>query len=434
MSNTPNKSGGIFSWYFQSNLLVRIFIGLILGAVFGIIFQNSPELSAFLKPFGDIFVRLLKMIMLPVVVCTLIVGASSISPSNLGRIGAKIIAFYLITSVFAIVVGLFVGSVIEPGAGLNLAGGTGEAKVAQSVSMVSTLVNIIPTNIFGSLTSGNVLPVICFCLFFGVALAFGRDSEDQRVKHVSEIVFDFFDGASMAIFKVVHWIMQYAPIGVFALIYVVFAKNGADAFGPLLSVTGSVYVGLFLQVAIVYTAVCIMIGLNPLRFLRKVRAPMLTAFVTRSSGGTLPVSIETADEVMGIKRSVYSFTLPIGATINMDGSTIYLGICAIFIANAVGVPLDFAQQLTIVLTAVLASIGTAGVPGAGAIMLLMVLESVGLKVEAGSAVAAAYGMILGIDAFLDMGRTAVNVTGDMAGALFVGKTEDEFDREIWDKD
>lgn len=420
----------LFSCYFKINLLLKILVGLILGAIAGMIFQNNGEMIAFLTPFGDLFIRLLKMIMVPVIACTLIVGASTIAPSHLGRIGGKLVLFYMMTSLFAIIIGLAVGAVIQPGTGLELAAVEGKARVVESPTLISILLNIVPTNPMGSLTEGSVLQIIFFCLMFGIALAFGRDSADENVRKASNTVYDFIEGVSQAMFKIVSWVMQYAPFGVFALIFIVFSKNGATAFGPLAAVTASVYIGLVLQVVLIYFGVCLIMCLSPLKFLSKVRNPMVTAFVTRSSGATLPVSIDAAEK-MGVPKSVYGFGLPVGATINMDGTTIYLGVCAIFIANAVGMPLDTSQQLTIVLTAVLASIGTAGVPGAGAIMLLMVLESVGLKVEAGSAVAVAYGMILGIDALLDMGRTSMNVVGDMSGVVAVAKSEKTLDMDKW---
>ncbi|KEA46687.1 amino acid transporter [Campylobacter mucosalis] len=424
------QKGGILSLYFRINLLLRILIGLILGAIFGMIFENSQSFIEILTPFGELFVRLLKMIMVPVIVCTLIVGTSSISPSHLGRVGIKIIVFYLFTSLFAIIIGLFVGNVLEPGVGLELAKDvTGVAKQAEAPSLVKILLDIIPTNPFGSIAKGDVLPIICFCIFFGIALAFCRDSKDENVKNAADVMFLFFEGMSSVMFKIVGWVMQYAPIGVFALIFIVFSKNGAQAFGPLANVTISVYVGLLLQVVCVYCVICLFLKLSPFVFLKKVRPPMVTAFVTRSSGATIPVSMQTLEKSMGVPRSIFGFTIPVGATINMDGTTIYLGVCAIFIANVVGAPLDFSAQLTIVLTAVLASIGTAGVPGAGAIMLLMVLESVGLKVE--GAVAIAYGMILGIDAILDMGRTSMNVVGDVIGSVAVAKSEKELNEKVW---
>lgn len=428
----PEKKG-ILDFYFKSNLLLRILIGLILGAIFGIIFQNATGVMEVLKPFGDLFIRLLKMIVLPVIVCTLIVGASSISPAHLGKVGVKIIAFYMVTSLCAIIIGLAVGSVLQPGVGLELATNVASAgKEAKAPGLIDILLNIIPTNPFGAIAKGEVLPTICFCLFFGIALAFSLDSQNEQVRKSAQTVFSFFEGMNSIMFKIVHWVMQYAPIGVFALIFIVFSKSGAEAFGPLINVTLSVYIGLILQIVLVYCVICVLIKLSPIKFLAKVRPPMITAFVTRSSGATLPVSMETAEKDMGVPRSIYGFTLPVGATINMDGTTIYLGVCAIFVANVVGMPLDFSQQLTVVITAVLASIGTAGVPGAGAIMLLMVLESVGLKVEAGSVIAIAYGMILGIDAILDMGRTSMNIVGDMMGAVFVAKSEKELDEKVWE--
>lgn len=421
----------IFKLYFKSNLLMRILVALLLGAVCGLIFKDSPRILEFLAPLGELFVRLLKMIVVPVIASTLIVGASSITPAQLGRIGIKTLIYYTITSAFAILIGLGIGSLIKPGLGLNImADAAAEGKAAESPTLIQILLDIVPTNPIGAISGGQVLPMIFFCLAFGIALAFGRDSSDEQVKKGSDTVYAFVDGVSQAMFKIVGWVMQYAPIGVFALIFGVFAKNGATAFGALASVTASVYIGLALQVVLVYCAICAIFKLSPLTFLKKVRPAMITAFVTRSSGATLPVSIQTTQN-MGVPKSIYSFALPVGSTMNMDGTTVYLGVCAIFIANAVGMPLTTPQILTITLTAVLGAIGTAGVPGAGAIMLLMVLESVGLPVEAGSAVAIAYGMILGIDAILDMGRTSMNVVGDVAGAAVVAKQEKALDETMW---
>lgn len=421
----------IFKLYFKSNLLMRILVALLLGAVCGLIFKDSPRILEFLAPLGELFVRLLKMIVVPVIASTLIVGASSITPAQLGRIGIKTLIYYTITSAFAILIGLGIGSLIKPGLGLNImADATAEGKAAESPTLIQILLDIVPTNPIGAISGGQVLPMIFFCLAFGIALAFGRDSSDEQVKKGSDTVYAFVDGVSQAMFKIVGWVMQYAPIGVFALIFGVFAKNGATAFGALASVTASVYIGLALQVVLVYCVICAIFKLSPVIFLKKVRPAMITAFVTRSSGATLPVSIQTTQN-MGVPKSIYSFALPVGSTMNMDGTTVYLGVCAIFIANAVGMPLTTPQMLTITLTAVLGAIGTAGVPGAGAIMLLMVLESVGLPVEAGSAVAIAYGMILGIDAILDMGRTSMNVVGDVAGAAVVAKQEKALDETMW---
>ena len=409
-------------------MLYKILAGLILGAVFGAIFQNATGAIEILKPFGDIFIRLLKMIIVPIITASLIVGCSSIAPSDLGRVGAKVLLFYLATSFFAILIGLGVGIFLEPGAGLGITGtASAQAKAANAPTMSQILVNLFPTNPIEAMAKGEILQIITFSLFFGVALSFVKDSKDERLSKLGHLIYDVFDGINHIMFKIVGWIMQYAPIGVFALIFIVFSKQGVKAFGPLLGVTISTYIGFITHVALIFTLACLAIKISPLKFLNKVKSPMITAFVTRSSGGTLPISMKTADEDMGVPKQIYGFALPVGATVNMNGTIIYLGICAIFIANAVGVQLDMGAKLTIILTAVLAAVGTAGVPGAGAIMLLMVLESVGLKVESRSAVAAAYALILGIDAILDMGRTSLNVGGDMLGAVFVAKNENSLD-------
>ena len=423
---------GILRRYFEINLLLKILIGLVLGAIFGMIFQDAKDAIVILKPFGDVFIRLLKMIIVPIVMASLIVGCSSISPSDLGRVGAKILLFYVLTSFLAIIIGLGVGLVLDPGAGMNITGsGNVAGKAANAPTISSIFLNLFPTNPFEAFAKGEILQIITFSLFFGIALSFLKDSKDERLNRLGHLLYDVFDGVNHIMFHIVRWIMEYAPIGVFALIFIVFSQQGVKAFGPLLGVTITTYIGFVAQIVIVYFTTCLLIKINPLKFFKKVRPPMLTAFVTRSSGGTLPLSMKTADEDMGISRDVYGFALPVGATVNMNGTIIYLGICAIFIANAVGVELDSAAKMTIILTATLAAVGTAGVPGAGAIMLLMVLESVGLKVEAGSAVAAAYALILGIDAILDMGRTSLNVTGDILGALVVAKNENKLDESKW---
>ena len=418
-------------------LLWAILIGLILGAITGVIFafispDNVVRKYALLvaAPLGTLFINLLKMIVTPVIIFTLVSGVASIEPSRLGKVGVKIIIFYMLTSLMAIIVGLVVGNIMQPGQGIVLAETAKEITAKEAPSLVTIFLNIIPTNPFASIAKGDVLPIIFFSIFFGIALAFARDSRDEKVKESADVVYKFFDGCAQVIFRVVGWVMLYAPIGVFFLIFQVFTQQGADAFGPLLHVTLAVYIGLVLQIFVVYMLICAAFKINPVLFLKKVYEPWLTAFVTRSSGGTLPVSMDTAERKMGISKGVYSFTLPLGATINMDGTTLYLGVCATFIANAVGMPLDASQQMTVIITAVLASIGTAGVPGAGAIMLIMVMNSVNLDVTQGN-VKLAYAMILGIDALLDMGRTSMNIVGDLCGTCVVAKLEDEMDPSFW---
>ncbi|ASJ21249.1 dicarboxylate/amino acid:cation symporter [Brachyspira hampsonii] len=421
----------------RSKLLIIILISLIIGAILGIIVSSSASEATIVKlisiadPIGNLFVRLLKMIVMPVIIFTLISGVASISPKHLGVVGIAILAFYMITSVFASILGLAVGNIFNPGVGLKLDDAMAVTKELVKPNLVDTLLAIVPTNPFASFAKGDgdVLPTILFSIFFGISLAFCRDNEKTRES--AEIVYKFFEGCTQIIIKIVGWIMFYAPIGVLALIFSVFVKNGSQAFGQLLKVTSTVYIGLILQLLVVYTVINIIFGLKPIKFLKYISEACFTAFVTRSSNGTLPISMKIADEKMGIQKGVYSFTLPLGATINMDGTTIYLGICAIFIANATGHFLNFSSELTIIAVSVLASIGTAGVPGAGSIMLLMVLNSIGLSVDSNPNIAAAYGMILGIDALLDMGRTALNISGDLCGTAVVAKITKQMDMSKW---
>ncbi len=423
------KRKQIFDWYFKSNLLVRILIGLISGALVGIV---AGESILWVAPLGDIFVRLLKMIVMPVIFTTLVVGAASISPAELGRVGIKIVLFYMLTSALAITIGLIMANIFKPGLGLELTSVSGAAgKSVDTPALKDTLTNIIPTNPFQAIVNGNVLPTIFFAIVFGISLSYLKISSDQRIKTAGDVLYKLFDGAAEVMFILVRGVLQYAPIGVFALLAVVFAQQGAKAAGPLAIVTVGVYLGLFAHILLVYGGLLVLNKLSLWSFLFKGKEAAVTAFVTRSSSGTLPVSMRAARENMGVSKNVYSFTLPLGATINMDGTAIYQAVCAMFIGFAIGLPLNFGQQITIIITAVLASIGTAGVPGAGAIMLMMVLQSIGLPVEQGSAVAAAYAMVLGIDAILDMGRTGINVLGDMTGTVLVAKSENELDISKW---
>jgi Na+/H+-dicarboxylate symporter len=429
---------GKLDWYFKSNLLSRIMIALVAGVVVGIAlgYGDQDTVKAFVdntKVFGDIFIRLLKMIVVPVILFSLISGAASIAPSKLGRVGVKIIAFYMATSALSVSLGLFFANLIQPGNGLGLVGTAGvQGKAAAAPSLATVFLNIIPTNPAESLAKGDVLPIIFFAMLFGLAISFLKDSKDESLVKSAGTLHDMVNAAAETMYKIVNGIMQYAPIGVFFLISIVFAQQGPKALGPLLMVTLTVYLALIALTVIGYGGLLAVFRMGFFKFLKGANEAMITAFVTRSSSGSLPVTMRVCEEKLGIPRSISSFTLPLGATINMNGTAIYLGVCAMFIGYAIGQPLTFAQQMTVVTTATLAAIGTAGVPGAGAIMLLMVMESIGLKVEAGSAVAAGYAMILGIDALLDMGRTCLNVTGDMVCTAIVAKGEDEMDMSRWE--
>jgi Na+/H+-dicarboxylate symporters len=424
------KKKGPLGWYFNINLLYRILVGMIIGAILGIAFGDK---ILWLAPFGALFIRLLKMIVMPIIIATLIVGAASVSPVTLGKVGVRTVAFYLVTSALAVIIGLVMGAVFRPAADLTgyvLADAAGKA--ASELSISNTLLNIVPTNFFESVVKADVLPVIFFSILFGLGLSYLRVSKDEHFKVAGDLVFSFFEGVSEVMMKLVNGIMQYAPIGVLALIAEVFAKQGAKVVGSLGWVTVTCFTGYLVHLLLVYVGFLALFRLSPRRFWQEAKNTFITGLVTRSSYGTLPVNMKSA-EALGIPKETYSFSLPLGATINMDGTAIYQGVCATFIClTATGHALTLSQMGIIVLTATLVSIGTAGVPGAGAIMLLMVLESVGLKVEAGTAIAAAYAMILGIDAILDMGRTALNVTGDLACTAVVSKTMGIMDMSKWE--
>lgn len=366
-----------------------------------------------IQPLGDIFLRLLMMLVMPLILLTLIAGVASVSPKTLGRIGGKAFIYYLVTTAFAMSIGIGLALLISPGAGLDMPGGAEEeGETAPPLSEV--LVDIAPENIFGALAEGQVLAVMFFALCAGIALAYLQDSSDERLAGIAADIRRFVDGGVELVFLIIRGVLQYSPIGVFALIAVVVGETGSDALLPLLQLTGSVYAGIFVQI-LVYALLLLAFRAPVIRFFREAKEPMVTAFVSRSSGGTLPVSTQAAER-LGVKKGVYSFTLPLGSTINMDGTAIYVGAATVFVANVTGTELSLMQIVTVVAVGVLASVGTAGVPGAGLIMLTMAVTAAGLPM-------APVALVAGIDAILDMGRTMCNVTGDLAGTRMIAKTE-----------
>lgn len=414
-----------FKKYLEFNVLYKILIGLVIGAVAGVILASVgiTSLPAWISMLGTVFTRLLKMIIIPMIVGSLVVGASSVSPANVGKVGIRVVIIYLITSAFGVIIGLVMGNVFRPHAELaavtelaaDAAGKTAETNVWEVIS------NIVPTSVLTSLVNETVLQVIFFALLFGLCLSFMKVSEDERIRRISCTTYDIFDCLAEIMMKIVAGIMQYAPIGVAVLICEVFAKNGAKVAGALLTVTIACFLGYAIHVVFVYGGLLKLCRIRIAPFFKEARTPFITAFVTRSSNGTLPTTMAAAEH-LGVDKEVYAFSLPLGATINMDGTAIYQGVCAFFLVMSVyGRGLTFGEMGMIVLLATLASIGTAGVPGAGAIMLAMVMQGIDLPIEAGTALAGAYAMILGIDAILDMGRTALNVTGDLTCTCCVAK-------------
>lgn len=410
----------------------RIFSALIIGAFIGALFGKekigSVSLSDAAAPFGSLFIRLLRMCATPTIFFSLIVAAASTPPSSLGRIGLKTVGLYALTGILAGAVSLMLGNFVSFDAVLpRTPFVSAEITQLRPVSLADTLLNIVPLNPFQALTSENILQVIFFAVIFGIALSFLRESETQKAK--AETLFRFCSGISEIMFILIRRIMLYAPIGVFALVLDAFGRNGAEVLAPLSKFVGTTYAAFVFQIVIVYGVLLKLAGRNIKEFFIYSRDVMLTAFVTRSSSAALPVAIETAEQKLGIPENVASFSLPLGATVNMNGVTIQQCLSVFFIAAVSGVSLDTGQQLTVLSVILLASVGTAGSPGGSVIMLLAVLESIGLSPVAGSAAAIAYAMLLGIDALLDMGQTCLNVTGDLVCAAVVAKTETTKDKK-----
>ena len=413
-------------------LHIRILLGLVLGALAGgLASALGPDavglVTAYVKPVGTLFIRLITMIAAPLVLASLIAGASSITdPQKLGRIGGKTILLYLTTTAVAITLGLILANLIQPGVGLpadvsaRLLQNYGEQTAvrverAEAVSFVDQLLALVPTNPFEAMATGNMLQIVVFALIAGLALT--------RIDSAKAApVVGFFDGFTDVLVKIVEGVMRLAPVGVFALIAAVTAEFGFGILGTLGWYSLAVVLGLALHVIGVYgplvyfgTRRRMKLG----RFFRGLRNVQLLAFSSSSSAATLPLTIRAAREKLGVSERVAAFVLPLGATINMDGTALYQGVAAVFIAQVYGLELGLADQAAIVLTATLASIGTAAVPGAGLVMLVIVLQTAGIPVEG-------IALIFGVDRILDMCRTVVNVTGDAAVATVVAASEGEW--------
>ena len=356
------------------------------------------------------------MLVIPLVLLTLVSGAASVSPASLGRIGGKVFGYYMVTSVIALVLGIGLALVFRPGLGLDMPGEGEEPEEAPS--LVETFLNIIPENIFQSLAEGNVLAVIFVAVIAGLALGSMLYSENDRMRTLAEPVKHLSDAGCEIMFKIVRGVLEYGPIGVFALIAAVVGETGTDSLLPMLELTGTVYLGIALMIG-VYALLLLAFGTNLRQFFGAAKDPMLTAYVTRSSSGTLPVTMRAAQK-LGIREGTYGFSLPLGATINMDGTALYVGVSTLFVANVSGVDLTVVQLLEVVAVGVLASIGTAGVPGAGLIMLSLAISQAGLPF-------AAVALVAGVDALLDMARTMCNVTGDLVCTRIVAKSEGQID-------
>ena len=400
----------------QMSLAAQIFISLGLGIVAGLLFMvigKADWAVSYVKPFGTIFLNLLKFIVVPIVLCSIISGVISMKDiKKVGAIGGKTVLYYMLTTAFAVVIGLTFANVFKGFFQVLETSGL-EYETASSVNFMDTLVGIFPSNIMKPMVDANMLQVIVIALFFGFGIILAGEKGEPFAQ-----VIDSLTEVSMVVMSL---ILKLSPVGVFCLITPVIAENGPKILGSLAMVLLVAYICYVVHAVVVYSStVKLMAGLSPIEFFKGMMPAIVMAFSSASSVGTLPINLECVQK-LGAKKDVASFVLPLGATINMDGTAIYQGVCAVFIATCYGIDLTLGQMVTIVLTATLASIGTAGVPGAGMVMLAMVLQSVGLPVEG-------IALVAGVDRIFDMGRTTVNITGDAACSIIVSKSEDKKNR------
>ncbi|MEE8716934.1 MAG: dicarboxylate/amino acid:cation symporter [Coriobacteriales bacterium] len=422
------KKGNVTAW-----ILFSLAAGIIVGIICNYAIPQGSQADQVLIEgvfyfVGQGFIRLMQMLVVPLVFCSIVMGAASMSdPKMLGKVGIGTILMYLLTTALAVIIALALAQVIDPGAGLDLDSVDSSSYMSTvesaqdtigDTTLVGTLLNIIPTNIVSAMADGTMLQVIFFALILGFIL--GRLG--SKVATVNR----FFAQFNAVMMRMTSAVLKVAPLGIFCLIARTFQNLGISGFLPLLKLIGTVYLGLAIQLFVVYMLLLALgARLNPFHFLRKMLPVMMFAFSTSSSNATIPINMETLERRIGVDPKVASFTIPLGATINMDGTAIMQGVAVIFAASAFNINLDFNALVTVVVTAVIASVGTAGVPGVGTIMLTMVFQTVGLPVEG-------VAMIMGIDRILDMGRTMINITGDAVVTTVMARWVGMLDKRVFD--
>ena len=391
-------------------ILISMILGLIVGLILNFYVTNTfiKDLILIDNVFylgGNLFIKLMSMLVVPLVFCSIIVGVTSISDiKKIGSIGGRAILIYLLTTALAVSIALLIAGIIEPGIGLNMTGLADPSNVTTNVTVTNTILDMIPDNPLNSLANGDMLPLIIFGVVVGFILA--------KLREETATINKLFTEGNTVMMEMTNIVMKFAPIGVFCLIAKTFATLGMDGLMPLSKYVACVLLALAVQAFIVYpTLLVIFTRLNPIKFFKKFFSVMLFAFSSSSSNATIPLNLEKLSE-MGVSKEVSSFTIPLGATINMDGTAIMQGVVVMFAAQAYGIDLGLSALITVIFTAVMASIGTAGVPSVGLVTLNMVFASVGLPTDA-------IGLIMGIDHILDMIRSAVNVTGDAICTIII---------------
>jgi len=414
-------------WWFKIKLWQRVLAALVLGVITGLVMSGTMGQEAatawietWLRPVGDLFINLIRMLIVPLIFTTLVAGVIAMGkPSKLGSLGLKTIAAYFVTTIFANVIGLTFGTIFRPGIGVDFEGVEPATVSTEAPSITDRLLEIVPTNPVAALADGDVLAIIFFSLLLGVGII--------AVGKAGKPVADLFNSASDVVLKITHYVMEVAPFGVFALVTYTAASQGIEALQAILTLIVAVYLGLIAHAIITYgLLIRVVLNLPLVRFFRGMTDPIAVAYSTASSSATLPVTIAAASDNLGVKKSVAGSVLPLGATINMDGTALYLGILALFTAQAFGYDLTFMNYVMIAFTAAIVSIGAAGIPSASLFLLAIVLETFGVTPEHTAIIV---GFILPVDRIMDMARTAVNVTGDAAVATAVAKWEGELDEE-----
>ena len=415
--------------WFKIALWQRVLGALVIGVIFGGILSRimggeaaADWLETFIKPVGDLFINLIRMLIVPLILTTLVSGVVALGdPKKLGSIGLKTMALYFATTFFANIIGIIFGLLFKPGEGVDLGGADAVPVAREAPTLVERLLGIVPDNPIAALADGDVLAIIFFAVLLGVGILMaGREGK---------LVGDLFTQAANVILKVTHLVMEVAPFGVFALVAHTVASQGFEALAAIAVLIAAVYVGLITHAVLVYGGfIRFVLGLPVMNFLRGMLDAIAVAYSTASSSATLPVTIANASENLGVKRSIAGSVLPLGATINMDGTALYLGILALFTAQAFGYDLTLANYFLIAFTASIVSIGAAGIPSASLFLLAIVLDTFGVSAEQ---VAIIVGFILPVDRIMDMARTALNVTGDATVATAVAKWEGELDEDCY---
>ena len=400
-------------------LWVRVVAALVIGAILGFVFG---DIAASSKWIGDLFVRLIKMLVVPLIFTSLVAGVVSMGdPKRLGSIGIKTIALYLLTTLFAISIGLLLGTILSPGDGIDITGVDPYSAVQSSQRIIDRFFGIVPLNPIGSLANGDVLPIIFFSILLGIGIILGGN----KTKKIGEV----FSSAAEAILQIAHMVMQLAPYGVLALVAWVSGTMGLAALQNLFVLTVILYVGCILHMILVYGGLIRLGARLPLkRFFKGILDAQAVAYSTSSSSATLPVTLQCVETNLGVKKTVSSSVLPLGATINMDGTALYLGVVALFSAQIFGIQLELSDYLLIAMTATLTSIGTAGIPSASLFLLATVLSVIGIS---DAQTALIVGFVLPFDRILDMARTVVNITGDATVSVLVAKSENDIDEDIF---